>query len=362
MTNFNWNNDPRWAQVGELIVHNAVDLQPGEKVMIAMSETASYPLLEAVYRACVRAGGYPQVQFLSEHLQQVLLEDGDAQQIGWVPRIEEYGMEWADAYIALRGAFPLSIHNNVPSDRMSLAQKAHGIISTKRWKETKWSLIRVPNQDLADEAGVSLEQVADMFFDACLIDWPASKKQWDSWAEQLDGSHEVRIEGRYTNLTFSVQDRRWLAWADGRNMPDGEIATAPVTDTVNGTIWFENPGVFGGRLFHDLTLTWDHGTLIEATSSTNQDFLHMVLDTDSGAKSIGEFGIGVNPAIDMFCNDILLDEKILGTVHIALGRAYPECGGTNESAIHWDIIKDIRKEGRLVVDGKTVVEGGKVLL
>ena len=134
-------------------------------------------------------------------------------------------------------------------------------------------------------------------------------------------------------------------------MPDGEIMTAPVNETLNGHIYFEFPGIFGGRLIDNIRLHWENGTLVDATSSTNQDYLRQILHSDEGASLLGEFAIGTNPHISRFCKDILIDEKMDGTVHIALGRAYPECGGTNKSAIHWDIIKDMRHEGVLYLDG-----------
>ena len=151
--------------------------------------------------------------------------------------------------------------------------------------------------------------------------------------------------------------------ADGHiNMPDGEIMTSPVESTLDGQIYFDFPGVLGGRLVHDIKLRWESGELVEATSSTSQDFLRAVLNTDPGASLIGEFAIGTNTAIKHFCKDILLDEKIDGTVHIAMGRAYPAVGGTNESAIHWDIIKDMRQEGEILMDGELIYQKGKVLI
>jgi aminopeptidase len=146
------------------------------------------------------------------------------------------------------------------------------------------------------------------------------------------------------------------------NMPDGEIATAPVEESVEGSIYFEFPGVLGGRLMHDITLRWEKGMLVEARSSTNQDFLQAIVNTDAGAGRIGEFAIGTNPAVTHFCKDILLDEKMGGTIHIALGRAYPHVGGTNQSAIHWDIVKDMRQEGEIYLDGKLIFQNGRVLL
>jgi len=172
----------------------------------------------------------------------------------------------------------------------------------------------------------------------------------------------VRVIGRDTDLRFSVAGRTWQA-ADGRiNMPDGEIMTAPVEDSVEGEIYFEFPGVLSGRLVRDIRLKFNRGRLMEATSSTNKDFLEKVLSTDSGASVVGEFALGTNMAVDRFCKDILIDEKIGGTMHMAMGRSYPECGGKNQSAIHWDIVKDIRRDGIVFVDDRPVLRNGEFLL
>jgi aminopeptidase len=351
-------DDPRWLSVGTLLVEKATKVRPGERVMIAMAEVESFPLARGVYEACIRAGALPQVQFLSEHLRESLLRLGNDDQLSWVPEIEAYGMEWADVYIGLRGGFPLDIHADIPAERLATNQAAQGKISSLRWKNTRWTLVRVPNQAFADQANTSLAEITEMFFRACLLDWDAAAAQWQSWVDSIQGSREVRIVGRDTDLRFSIEGRTWIVAAGGINNPDGELMTAPVTETVDGVITFEHPAVFGGRLIEGLRLRWEQGTLVEAVSRTNQEYLRSVLATDAGATAIGEFGIGTNPHIDRFCNDILMDEKIAGTVHIALGRAYPECGGTNVSAIHWDIVKDLRHEGAVLIDGRTVLERG----
>jgi aminopeptidase len=172
----------------------------------------------------------------------------------------------------------------------------------------------------------------------------------------------VRVLGKDTDLSFSIEGRAWMV-GDGRcNMPDGEIATAPLTETIDGEIYFEFPGVLSGRLMHGIRLAWDRGRLVRAAADANQDFLQAIVQSDAGAGLIGEFGIGTNPHIDWFSKDILLDEKIGGTVHIALGRSYPQCRGTNQSAIHWDIIKDTRREGTVLVDGHAILRNGEFLL
>jgi len=354
--------DPRWKQLGELLVNYSTKVQPGERVMIAMMEPETFPLVQAVYRAVIKAGGYPQVQFLSETLRNSLLRYGSKEQIDWVPEIEAQGMEWADVYIGLRGAHNLYELQDIPAEVLAANQKAMGKVSTMRWEKTRWIVIRVPNESFAQSAETDVETIMDMFFDSCFLDWEAEKKTWDTWTEQLNRGKEVRVTGKKTDLSFSTAGRLWVSYVGITNMPDGEISTAPVTGTENGAIYFEFPGILGGRLVRDIYLVWEKGVLVRAESSTEQDFLRSILDRDEGAKAIGEFAIGTNYKVTRICNDLLIDEKIGGTIHIALGRAYPECGGTNKSAIHWDIVKDTRKEGAVYLDGKIILENGKILL
>lgn len=354
--------DQRWKRLGEILVNYSTRVRPGERVMIAVTEPETFPLAQAAYGAAVKAGGYPQMQLLSERLRHALLTHGNEEQISWVPEIEEYGMQWADVYIGLRGAHNLYELQEIPADRLAANQTAMGKISTARWQNTRWVLVRVPNESFAQQARTSYEEIEQMFFNACFLDWEEESRTWDRWAKKLNRGSQIRITGYRTDLSFSVAGRTWVPFSGINNMPDGEIATAPITETINGTIHFEHPGVLSGRLISGITLTWEHGRLVEASSESEQEFFHSVISKDEGASLIGEFAIGTNYGVDRFCNDILIDEKIGGTIHMALGRAYPECGGTNESSIHWDIIKDIRDEGRVTLDGKTILEGGTIFL
>ena len=352
----------RWRQLGDLLVNYSMKVQSGERVMIAMVEKETYPLVHAIYEASIKVGAYPQVQFLSEELNRLLLKYGSNKQIEWVPEIEAYGMEWADVYFGLRGAHNLDVFWDIPSEKLSTLRYAMGQISAMRWEKTRWCLLRVPNAALAYQAGVDEETITDMFFNACLLNWPELSKEWRRCADILNKGRYIRVTGKDTNLSFSIEGRTWEV-ADGRsNMPDGEITTSPVETTADGQIYFEFPGVLGGRLLHDIRLRWEKGKLIKATSSTNQNLLQAIIHTDPGASLLGEFAFGTNPKVKYFCKDILLDEKIGGTVHIALGRAYPNTCGTNKSAIHWDIIKDLRLEGQVYLDGKLIFENGKMLL
>ncbi|MYE28085.1 MAG: aminopeptidase [Chloroflexi bacterium] len=345
--------DRRWRQVADVLVGYSTEVQPRERVMIAMVEADTFPLAHAVYEACVKAGAYPQVQFLSEELRHSLLRFGDAEQVSWRPEIEAYGMEWADVYIALRGASDASLMRDIDAPTLAANQAAQGAISAMRWRETRWCLVRAPNAAMARSSGIELAALEDMFFAACLLDYESASAGWRETAKKLCGSRTVRIvAGADTDLSFSVAGRKWLVFDGKINLPDGEIYTAPVNASLKGRIHFELPGVFGGARIEDIRLEWKDGALIHASASSNEDYLRRILKTDAGASRLGEFGIGMNPHINRISGDILYDEKIDGTIHLALGRAYPACGGVNQSSIHWDLVKDLRAGGGIVyVDG-----------
>lgn len=352
--------DPRWAQVADVLVEHSTALQAGERVMIAMGGVETAPLTFALYEACIKAGALPQAQFLSAELRRSLLRHGDQRQLAWTPEIEAYGMEWADVYFGLRGGSRLG---EIPAAALSAQQAAQGAISALRWRKTRWCLVRVPDETLARQAGVDLATLQDMFFAACLLDYDAKAVGWRTLADQLRGAQTARIRaGDETDLSFSVAGRGWVV-CDGRiNLPDGEIYTAPVTSTVDGVIHFDLPGVLGSVTMRDIRLEWREGELIAASASSNDDYLQRILRTDAGASRLGEFAFGLNRHINRFCGDILYDEKIGGTVHIALGRAYPDCGGVNQSSIHWDLVKDLRVGGAVYVDDQLVLNNGELLI
>ena len=353
--------DARWKQLGDLLVNYSTEVKEGERVMIAMKEKDTLPLVRSVYAAAIKAGAYVQVQFLSDVLSHELLLHGSPEQISWVPEIEKFGMEWADVYFGIRGAHNLNEFWDVDAARLSSLRQAMGKISALR-DRTRWCLTPVPTEAMAVQSGTDYDSLMEMFFRACLRDWRTERAKWKKLAERFNQACSLRLIGRETDLSFSIENMRWAVDAGEVNMPGGEIWTAPVASSVNGNIYFEFPGVLGGRLVKDIRLEWRNGVLVHASASSHEDFLHQVLRMDAGASLLGEFAFGTNSAVDRWCNDILLDEKIGGTVHVALGRAYAEVGGSNFSALHWDIIKDTRKEGAVFLDGEKVFENGSFLI
>ena len=353
--------DPRWEQLARTLVTYSTSVQPGEKVMITMMEEDTFPLARAVYREVVRAGGLPQVEFQSVLLERDLMLLGSPAQLDWVPELSTYGMEWADVYIGLRGARNPFEFSGVPPEKLTAHKKAMGKVSAMRNELTRWVLIRVPNESFAQQAEMSHEEMMAFFFNATLRDWQSEAEWYRRVQQPYQAARTVRIVGKGTDITFSTAGRIYEV-ADGHlNMPDGEIFTAPVDDSAEGEIYFEFPGVYFGERIPGIRLEFRSGRLKRATSEGNEALLQQLIQMDDGASRLGEFGVGLNYGIDRFCYDILFDEKIGGTVHLALGRAYAECGGVNQSALHWDIIKDLRQEGEIYLDGQKVFEAGHYL-
>ncbi|HLL50824.1 MAG TPA: aminopeptidase [Thermomicrobiales bacterium] len=354
--------DPRWSQLGEILVNYSTRTGAGDRLLITMMEPETFPLSLAVYEHAVRVGAFPQVQFASAYMERVLLKYGNEELIARVPDLERAGMEWADTYIGLRGARNPYELTDIPSDRVALHKQAMGAISTSRNEQTRWVLVRVPNEAFAQAAGMSLEAMMGFFFNATLRDWVEESRRYRRLHDLFQAAERVRIVGCGTDLTFSTAGRTYVVGDGHINIPDGELYTAPVDDSAQGVISFEFPGSYAGQQITGIRLEFQDGEVVTATAKTGESFLQQVLAMDDGARRIGEFGVGVNFGIDRFVGDILFDEKIGGTIHLGLGRAYGECGGRNQSTLHWDIVKDLRGEGAIELDGRRVFENGRFLV
>jgi aminopeptidase len=354
--------DRRWSHLGEILVNYSTRTQASDRLLITMMELETFPLTLAVYEHAVRAGAYPQVQFASAYLERALLTYGNKELIARVPDLEWSGMEWADAYVGLRGARNPHELAGISPERLAAHKRALGAISALRNEQTRWVLVRVPNESFAQAAGMSLAAAMDFFFDATLRDWEEESRRYRRIRDKFQAAAQVRIVGRDTDLTFSTAGRTYVVGDGHINIPDGEVYTAPVDDSAEGVIAFEYPGLYAGRSIERIHLEFRAGEVVAATAASGEEFLQRILTIDDGARRIGEFGLGVNDGIERFVGDILFDEKIGGTIHLALGRAYAECGGTNQSALHWDLVKDLRTEGAIELDGRRVLENGHFLI
>ncbi len=354
--------DRRWSELGEILVDYSTRTRAGDRLLITMMESETFPLALAVYEHAVRAGAFPQVQFASAYLERALLRHGSDELIARVPDLERMGMEWADVYIGLRGARNPHEFAGIPTERLAAHKRAQGAISAQRNEQTRWVLVRVPNESFAQAAGLSLDAAMAFFFDATLRDWDQESRRYRRIRDLFQGASRVRIVGRGTDLSFSTAGRTYIVGNGHINMPDGEVYTAPEDDSAEGVIAFEYPGLYAGQSIAGIRLELRAGEVVTATADRGEDFLRQILAIDVGARRIGEFGVGVNDGIDRFVGDILFDEKIGGTIHVALGRAYAESGGTNQSTLHWDLVKDLRAAGAIELDGRRVFENGRFLV
>jgi len=353
-----FDQDPRWNRLADILVHHATGVRPGDRVLVAMREPETFPLAAAVHEAAIRAGGTPQSILAAAAFDRALLLHGDDGAIGAAPELERLAYEWADVAIVLRGArnpFELA---GIDPDRLARHRRAQGEISALRTASTRWTLVRVPNESFAQAAGMPLSDTMRFFFDACLRDWDAEAVEWRRIAGLLAAGDTVKVTGPGVDLRFGTAGRRWVV-GDGRiNIPDGEVYTSPADGTLEGEIHFDWPQSWAGQAVEGIRLEFRGGEVVAASAERGEAFLRSVLETDEGARRVGEVGVGVNRGIARPVGDLLFDEKIFGTMHLALGRAYAECGGTNRSAIHWDLVKDLRDGGRIAVDGRTVFADG----
>ena len=350
--------DKRWEKLGELLINHSLEVKPGEKVMVMMLETDTYPLAKAVYAACIKAGGYCQIQFMSEAIKHQILKYGNDEQISWIPEIEAYGMDWADCYLGLRGGFNLNECYDIPNEKLAKYQKAMGIISAKRTANTRWALVRVPNERFAQQANVSYDKMMDMFFDACDVDWDAQTSKWQPIVDTMNKGETFHIVAPNTDLTIKTKPD-WVYSTDHSNIPGAELYCTPQFDGLNGYITFEFPATIGGKVIHDMRLEFVDGVCVKCTAKDNEEYANNILDSDDFSRHVGEFAFGINPGIDIITTDILIDEKFGGTMHIAMGRPYD---GSYTSAIHWDIIKDLRTDSEITLDGKLIYKNGEFVI
>ena len=362
--------DQRAEALARILVHYSAAVQEGD-VCVIQGETASEPLALAVYEEVVKAGAFPIVELLMKGQAPAFFRHAKDAQLDWVSPTALWVAENADARIRLMADQNTRALSGVDPDRQTRRQAAAKPLMETMMRRTaagefRWALTLFPTHAYAAEADMSLADYEDFYYRACLCDrddpveaWKQQSQETRRLAEWMVGREEVRIEGPGTDLRLNVAGRTFIA-ADGRhNMPDGEFFTGPIEDSASGHVTYSFPAVYGGREVAGVKLRFEDGRIVDASAERNEEFLIKTLDTDEGARRLGELGIGTNYGIDRFTKEILLDEKIGGTVHLAVGMSYPETGGTNNSAVHWDMVCDLRQGGRITVDGEPLQVDGR---
>jgi aminopeptidase len=345
-------------------VDNCVGVQDGWQVVV-MGTPLGRPLLEEVARLLGERGAYAIMRIGltgalgSSDLSWVLA--APESRLAELSAIERTMLETMDAMIVIVAPENTRDASAVPQERIALLQQAsRPVLQRIVSGEVPWVGCQFPCPALAQEAEMSLGEFEEFLYGSVLLDWDEERRKMERIAERFDRAGEVRIVGADTDLRVSLAGRHGKVDAGGANMPGGEVFYSPVEDAAEGTISFsEFPAMFAGRSVEGIRFRFEGGAIVEATATRNEDFLVETLDTDEGARRLGELGIGCNPGITRHMKNTLFDEKIYGTVHLAVGNGFPYLGGTNESAVHWDIVKDLRQGGELYCDGELVQRGGE---
>ncbi len=353
--------DPRLLQLTDLIINHSLKLKPGESVLLEAFDAPPEAVGAMAARIC-QAGALPYVAQRSQTVQRQLLLHGGEELMKLTGAIEVERMKAVDAYIGLRASENISELSDVPSEQMKLytTHVAKPVHFDLRVPRGRWVVLRYPNSAMAQMAGLSTAAFEEFYYQVCTVDYQRLGEALVPLVERLDRADRVRLAGPGTDLEFSIQGIPVVPCAGEYNLPDGEVFTAPVRDSINGRIQFNAPTIYHGVSFDNLALTFRDGRVVEATGSDTKR-LNEILDTDEGARYVGEFAIGVNPRITRAMRDILFDEKIAGSIHLTPGNAYDEADNGNRSQVHWDLVllQDAANGGgELWLDGELIRQDG----
>ena len=360
-------SDAHWPELARLLVRRSLDVQPGWQVGVR-STPLGRPLVEACCREIARAGAYalPQIILGFERwtIPLAWAEEAPPELLGSLAPIERHAAETIDARLSILAPERVWTEPPLPPERRLLVQQAlEPVMRRSRAMEVRWVVTMFPTPAAAESAGMSVEELTDFLRDACLRDWDAERERMSRIAERLDAASEVRIVGAGTDVTLAVEGRPVEVDHSLRNMPGGEVFVCPLEDSAEGVVEFsEFPAHHAGGRVEGMRLVFRGGEVVEATARSGEELLHQALATDEGAKRLGELGIGCNEGITRPMGSPLFDEKIAGTIHLALGGSYTFLGGTNDSRIHWDVVKDLRNGGELRFDGDVVQRDGAWLI
>jgi aminopeptidase len=362
--------DPRIVKLAHTLVHFSAEVHPGDTVILS-GDVSGLPLVRETYNAILRAGGHPLLNLSDDTLADSFMRLADDAQLEWISPLEEWAVKQAKVRIFIRSTSNTRRGTTVDPQRIARHTRARAELSKIRFAraasgDQRWTLTQFPTEAYAQEADMSLQEFEDFVYGATFSDQPDPIARWrelganqQKYVDWLKGRKDVVVRGPNIDMRLSIADRTFVN-SDGRhNMPSGEIFTGPVEESVNGWVRFTYPAIRESRVVEGIELEFKDGKVIRASAKKNEAYLLSQLEADAGARYLGEWAIGTNYGINRFTGNILFDEKIGGTIHMALGRAYPETGGKNESAIHWDMICDMRDGSEITVDGDLLYKNGQ---
>lgn len=365
--------DDRIERLARVLTEHSLEVRSGDMVVLS-GGVLSLPLLRAAYRSTLALGGNPAIEVLVPEVLEILLSEGSDEQIATINPFERIGSEQADAHLRVSASENTRAMTAIEPGRQQAYARARAEVSGRRMQraatgELRWSSTVYPTQAHAQEAEMSLAEYEEFIAAAGWLDDPDPVARWRQLgADQarlidwLTPKQEVRVVAPDTDLRVKIGGRSWINSDGHRNFPSGEIFVGPVEDSVEGHIRFSFASIVQGREVDDIRLWFEQGKVVRAEAGKNQEFLDAMLNTDAGARYLGEFAFGTNDNISRFTRNTLFDEKMGGTVHMALGAGYPDSGSKNRSAIHWDLIRDLRGGGEVYVDGELFEKDGKIVV
>ena len=365
-------SDLRVTKLANLLVNYSLEIKPGQKILISTNPLAS-ELTLAVYEEAIKAGAHVLIDQPFEEAQEIFYKLASDEQLDFVSPVEKLITDTFDATLFIGASSNRRLLSGVDPKRMARNNKAYTeIMKTSMERsargELHWCVTIFPNNANAQDADMSLRDYTEFVFGAGMLNeddpaifWKAVAQRQNKLCDWLNGHNSAILKGSNIDLTLSIKERTFIS-ADGKvNFPDGEIFTGPVENSVNGWVRFKYPAIFMGQEITDIELWFEDGKVVKETASKNQELLTSNLNTDMGSRYLGEWGIGTNYGITKFTKNMLFDEKIGGTIHFAVGAAYPETGGKNESALHWDMLCDMA-ESEVTLDGDLFYKDGKPVI
>jgi len=351
--------DPRYIKLAKLLINYSTKIKKGDHALLDMIDVPDEFTVELV-RAVRAAGGTPFVEVRHTRVSRELLLGTDEHHAAEARDIEMFRMKKMQSYIAIRGSANASENSDVPTDRIQMYSKILRPVQDYRVNKTRWCVLRWPTPSMAQAAGMSTESFENLYFDVCTMDYARMARAMVPLERRMKRADRVHLKAPGTDLTFSIKGIGAKMCRGDRNIPDGEVFSCPVKDSVNGVIQFNTPTLYAGTKFENVRLEFKNGKVIKATAN-NTKRINEILDTDAGARYVGEFSLGFNPYILSPMCDILFDEKIAGSLHFTPGHAYEECDNGNRSAVHWDMVLIQRKDwggGEVWFDGELLRKDG----
>jgi len=365
--------DSRIERMARVLVQYSLNIQSGERLAIRCGLSAN-PLLEAVIRETLRAGGHPEVFIQSQGVQEILLREGSDEQIARVPEGWRLAVSKFETLLDIQEQRNSESYSAVDPGRKAIQSQAQGeilrtIIQRSTQNSLRWTITLFPSHHYTQDTRSSDNEFEDLFYRACFLEeedpishWRQFSQQQERYIARLNGKSVVHLTGPYTDLTFSIQGRLFLNEDGHYNFPGGEFFTGPVEHSVNGSILYNLPTTYGGQELDQIWLRFVEGRVVDVRAQKGQEFLERMLNLDEGARRLGEFAFGNNPFIQTYSQNVLFDEKMEKTVHLALGASIPATRGVNQSSLHWDMVYDLRPGSEIHVDGKLFCKDGVFLL